>query len=364
MQNLYERKYRLILVPLDGSDFAEHALPTALRLARDHGAALHIVRVYVPVAGVYGERAVPYDAALDRELMKQAKDYLDGVVKRLAEVAGIRSSSVLLEGSVADTISAHAEAIGADLLVMTTQGRGPLARFWLGSVADELVRQANIPILFVRSQSAAPDFSQEPAFGRVLIPLDGSPLAERVLGPVFALDTGAQTEYTLLRVVTPLGDANYSSAAAAYTGFREARKELQDDPAELTEASVTPPPEMNYGSAAAAYAGLRDALEQLQELDRAESNGAHAYLERLAQDLRGRSFTVNTRVITNDRPASAILDDASAQGADLIALATRGRGGLKRFVLGSVADKVLRGANTAVLVYRPVDESSPTEARH
>jgi nucleotide-binding universal stress UspA family protein len=70
---------------------------------------------------------------------------------------------------------------------------------------------------------------------------------------------------------------------------------------------------------------------------------------------------VNIRVTTNDRPATAILDDASAHRADLIALATRGRGGLKRFLLGSVADKVLRGADTAVLVYRPVDDSAPKE---
>ena len=72
MQSSNERcEYRSILVPLDGSEFAEHALPTALSLARRHGAALHIARVYVPVAGVYGEHAVRYDEMLDRELMKR-----------------------------------------------------------------------------------------------------------------------------------------------------------------------------------------------------------------------------------------------------------------------------------------------------
>lgn len=167
MQEPNERKCRSILVPLDGSDFAEHALPTALSLARRHGAALHVVRIYVPVAGVYGEHAVPYDEALDRELMKRAQDYLDGVVTRLMAIAGIQSNAVLLEGPVAHTISRQAAAIGANLLVMTTQGRGPLARFWLGSVADELVRQADIPVLFVRPHTAAPDFSREAIFQRV-----------------------------------------------------------------------------------------------------------------------------------------------------------------------------------------------------
>jgi nucleotide-binding universal stress UspA family protein len=187
MENANQNKYRSILVPLDGSEFAEHALPTAVSLARRHGAALHIVRVYVPVAGVCGEHAVRYDEALDRELMKRARDYLDAVVARLATVGGVQSSSALLEGSVADTISLQATALGADLLIMTTQGRGPLARFWLGSVSDQLVRQAGMPILLVRPQAAAPDVAQEPLLRRVLIPLDGSALAESILQPVLTL---------------------------------------------------------------------------------------------------------------------------------------------------------------------------------
>ena len=95
----------------------------------------------------------------------------------LAAVADILPSSALLDGPVADAISRHAAATGADLLVMTTHGRGPLVRFWLGSVADALVRQASIPILLVQPKEAAPDLTQEPVVRRVLIPLDGSDLA-------------------------------------------------------------------------------------------------------------------------------------------------------------------------------------------
>ena len=319
MPPLTENTYRSVLVPLDGSDFAEQALPAALTLARRHGARLHLVRVYVPVAGVYGERAVPYDQALDHKLMKQARDYLDGVVKRVAEAAGTQLSSVLLEGSVADTISRHAATVGADLCVMTTHARGPLARFWLGSVSDELARQADVPILFVRPDGEAVDFSHELAFQRVLIPLDGSPLAERVLEPVLALGTRTQTELTLLRVVVPMVELSYASV-----GGTESRR-------------------------------------QLQELDEEEAKRAQEYLERVAKALRARSFTVMTRLVSNDRPATAILDDATAHGADLIALSTRCRGGLRRLLLGSVADKVLRGAATAVLVYRPTDGTVPSE---
>ena len=251
MQSPEDDMCRSILVPLDGSDSAEHALPTALCLARRHRAALHVARVYVPVAGVCGEHAVRYDEALDRALMERARDYLDGVAVRLAAVAGVRSSSALLEGPIADAISTHATAVGADLLVMTTQGRGPLARFLLGSVSDELVRQAGVPILLVRPRAASPpDLAQEPPLRRVLVPLDGSALAESILQPVLALGDPVQTEYTLLRIVM------VSTA------------------------------ELSYGPAGGKVTGLQESLERLRELDELGAKRAHEYLEPLAGRLR------------------------------------------------------------------------------
>jgi nucleotide-binding universal stress UspA family protein len=311
-------KYRSILVPLDGSFPAERALPLALSIGRRHGAALHVVRVYVPVAGVEGEHAVRYDEALDRELTRRGWQYLDELVARLASIGGIQVTAALQEGSVADTIVRHATSVGADLLVMTTQGRGPLSRFWLGSVSDELVRQPGIPIVFMRAEGTAPDFAVEPAIRRVLIPLDGSSLAESILEPVLALCDAGQTEYTLLQIVQPTAEFNYGPAGGTVTGFQEA-------------------------------------LKQLRALEQEELRQAQRYLELIAARLRVRSLTVHSRVVAGERPANAILEDASLHGADLIALATRGRGGLKRLVLGSVADKVLRGADTAVLTYRPME---------
>jgi nucleotide-binding universal stress UspA family protein len=320
MQHSNECEYRSILVPLDGSDAAEHALPTALSFARRRGAALHVVRVYVPIAGVYGEHAVPYDETLDRELMKRAREYLDAIVARLAVAAGVRATSAMVEASVADAISRHATTVGADLIVMTTQGRGPLARFWFGSVSDELVRQAGVPILFVRPQEAAAELAREPLLRRVLIPLDGSALAESILQPVLALTDRAETEYTLLQVVAPVGELDYGPARGKITGFPEA-------------------------------------IKQLHEIEKAESDRARAYLARLAAPLRARSLVVHTRVISAERPATAILNDISVHATDLITLATHGRGELKRLILGSVADKVLRGATSPVLVYRPAGVS-------
>ena len=184
--------YGSLLVPLDGSAAAEHAIPMALSLARRFRAAVQIVHVYVPVWDIYDEGGW-HDETLDREMREDWKAYLDSVVQRLAGASDISINAVLLEGTVllkgtvAGTINRHVTAANIDMVVMTTQGRGPVARFWLGSVADALVRQTSIPILFVRPQEAEADLTQEPVFGRVLIPLDGSQLAEQILEPAAAL---------------------------------------------------------------------------------------------------------------------------------------------------------------------------------
>jgi nucleotide-binding universal stress UspA family protein len=317
--------YRSLLVPLDGSDFGEHALPVAMSIVRRLGGALQIVHVHVPVWGVYAELGALYDETTDRTLRERDRAYVDAVVQRIAAVADIPCSSALLGGPVAEAISQHASTTGSDLVVMTTHGRGALARFWLGSVADALVRQASVPILFVRPQEAAPDLAQEPVLRRVLIALDGSELAEQVLEPVLALGASTQAEYTLFRAVKQRTPLSYDATSARVSGLRESL------------------------------------LKQLQEIDRQEWTEAQNYLERLAERLRGRSLTVQTRVVSHEQPATAILDDVQKSPVELIALATHGRGGLKRLLLGSVADKVLRGGTTPMLMYRPVDKSATTD---
>lgn len=316
--------YRSILVPLDGSAAAEQALPTALSLARRFEAALKLVHVHAPVWGAYGEGGL-YDAIVDRQLREEMQAYLDGVIQRISEVTTVSVSSVLLDGLVAGAINRHAAESGADLVVMTTHGRGPVARFWLGSVTDALVRQSTIPMLFVRPGESEVDLTYDPVFGRMLVALDGSQLAEQILEPAAALAGATKAEVTLLRVVQQWTLDSNVLHSRRMSGIR---------PALLT---------------------------QLQEVDRQEWQRAEDYLNRLTERLRQRSLNVQTRVISHVRPATAILDDASAHGVDLIALATHGRGGLKRLLVGSVADKVLRGATTPVLVYRPVGEFASAE---
>jgi nucleotide-binding universal stress UspA family protein len=180
-------------------------------------------------------------------------------------------------------------------------------------------------MLFVRPQEADVDLTQEPKFGRMLIPLDGSQLAEQILEPAAALAVATKAEVTLLRAVQQWALDSYALHGRRMSGIRPAL------------------------------------LSQLQEVDRQEWQRAEDYFNQLTERLRQRSLNVQTRVVSHVRPATAILDDASTHGVDLIALATHGRGGLKRLLVGSVADKVLRGATIPVFVYRPVGEFASAE---
>ena len=317
---------RSILVPLDGSPFGEYALPLALGIARRARAAIRLALVHEPVAVpapvqpapvlIEPVRSAPVAyARLDEELRAQRKSYLERVARRLRGKSGVEISTALLDGPVADTLATHAVDSGADLVVMTTHGRGGLSRLWLGSVAEGVVREATVPVLLVRPDetpggSAAGAVAPQ-HFRRVLVPLDGSAFAEAILDP--AIDVvSKEGECALVSVLEPI-------TAIAVPSL----------------ASVVPPPPDNSESRA------------IQVGD---------YLESVAASLRARGLTIGTRVIIHTQASRAILEHAREIGADVVALATHGRAGLRRLFLGSVADKVLRGAETPVLLYRPAEE--------
>jgi nucleotide-binding universal stress UspA family protein len=300
--------YRSILVPLDGSNFGEHALPAALALARRSGAGLQVILVHT--AFVHAESGLIFDDRLDRHLREQEQGYVEDVVKRLKAVSPVPVTWTLRDGMVADSIREQVAAGSADLIVMATHGRGPLSRFWLGSVADDLVRRSSVPILLVRPQETPADLAQEPVLRHVVIPLDGSALAEQVLGPALPFGNLWQADFTLLRVVKP----------PLFGGH---------DPTQLRD------PPFGQPTTGQAQTVARD------------------YVEGVAARLRGQSHRVQPRVTVHMQPAVAILEQSLEMPGSVIALATHGRGGLTRALLGSVADKVVRGATTPVLIWRP-----------
>ena len=309
--------YRTILVPLDGSAFGEQALSWGVGIARRAGARLEVVTVQVPVAPMYGGTPLMgFEATLDERLRAESRAYLEGVAKRLA-VCEFPVTTALLEGEVAEALQGRAAALGADLIVMTTHGRGPLARAWLGSVATDLVRRAPVPVLLVRPEDGPADLNRELALRHILIPLDGSAVAEEIIEPAVTLGALTECEYTLARVIPPM-----------VIGY--------NPPETVTH------PQYQYSL-----------LEELKTLHQEDRKQAQAYLDGVAGRLRTRSVRVWTRLLVHDQPAVALLAELKERPADLVALATHGRRGLPRLFLGSVADKIVRAASVPVLVQRP-----------
>lgn len=308
--------YRSILVPLDGSSFGEHALPLALTLARKSGATLHLVHVHTPLQAVYAEIQL-YDDQLDAQVRERSRQYLHNMAQSLQGLTATPINAVQYEGEVESIICELATSMGIDLVVMTTHARGPMGRFWLGSVADKLIRDLTMPLLLVHPQDIAANIKQEVAIKHMLLPLDGTSLAEQMLEPAIALGSLMGSRYTLLRVIRPL----------------------------------MPMPTNLEGETLAHMA--QSWVEKIEKVHEQDRQAAKDYLEGVAKQLRSRSLEVATEVAVEEKPALAILHHAQPP-FDLIAMETHGRRGLSRLFMGSVADKVIRGAHLPILVHRPV----------
>ena len=305
--------YRSILVPLDGSMFGEHALPLALAITRQSGAHLRIARVHVPLISPIDDLG----GVVERASREEAKAYLGAVVKRLKDRAAVSIESALLDVPIIDAICNHATTTKSDLIIMTTHGRGALVRAWLGSVAHELIRSAPVPLLLVRSQESKPNLDKHTDFRRILIPLDGSSLAEQVIEGAIVLGGLTQAEYMLVRVVEPMIVGN----------------------GQIDEAFLGP--------------ANHEMIHRLQIVHDEAKEIATKYLDTVAERFRSRDLRVETQVLVHEQPAIAVLDAVKKVHADMIAVSTHGRRGLARLFLGSVADKLLRGADVPVLIFCP-----------
>lgn len=322
--------FQRIVVPLDGSALAEQAIPVAARVARASAAQMLLVRAIAPPM-TYGvvDDGVSLRSRIVQEDAEAARTYLRRIA-RSAPMADLASDTIVEVGAPANAILDAAERRGADLVVITSHGRTGLGRWVLGSVAEHVVHHASMPVLLLRSRAdevvdLARGDTEHPL--RVLVPLDGSPLAEAILTPVrtlaLALATAGPVEIHLTLVIPPY-DA---------------------DRAHMPDALVV--------------------------------DGATAYLKHAARLLLDASGTgqmvVKWSVTVNGDFAYGILSaaDGSAslavpaeQGAepgvpgqhvpfDLIAMATHGYGGLTRWVVGSVTERVLRASHHSMFIVRP-----------
>lgn len=304
--------FRALLVPLDGSQEGEQALPVAQMIAAQQRAAVHLVHVHTPNDPISIEGMPVLDAQLHSLGSQHEHTYLDRIAQPLRADASLVLTTAVLDHPVAPALLRYAGENDIDLLLLTSHGHGGFVPAWLGSVADALVRNSHLPVLLVRPTN---DVAQPPSMEQILVPLDGSATSEQVLPWALALGQPASALFTLLHVVNP-----------------SARSELQIDWPEDAD----------------------DVVEIAQQRIRA----AERYLHIVAERLRGEGAKVETRIVIERQAATAILDEAQNGQNTLIALATHGRSGVARLLLGSVADKIVRGASVPVLVYRPQDEQA------
>jgi nucleotide-binding universal stress UspA family protein len=283
-----------LLVPLDGSELAERALPYAAALAQARGARMILLRVASPL-GWLGPPEEEHAREADLRALKQRL-----MAQGLAVEAQVKHAYFVETGRA---ICEVAQQRRADLIVMSTHGHGGLGRFIYGSTADQVLRQAETPVLLIpaASEHAWPT-DRSP---RILVPLDGSDLAATALGPATELATALKAEISLLQVVEP----------------------------------------PNYG--------LQPGVAPTFHVDpEAELAAAHAYLEQVARELRAAGHTVRVRAVGGfARPTLASM--ATGERADLLVMATHGRGGLARLVLGSNALATLQHSHVPRVKVRP-----------
>lgn len=293
---------KTLLVPVDGSPFSERALTLAVPLAHQHGASIVLTMANPalpqegPVSGL-----VLRDQTLERGVRQELRTQLERIARRVATRHRVTTSTQFREGPIVDEIEAAAKDSNADLIVMTTHGRSGVSRMWLGSIADAMLRRTETPMLLTRkSRKWSATTVEEPLFPRIVVALDGSELSERALAETVRL-VGANVGHLVL---VRSEDTPVTAVTSAWVA--ETNRAVKDE-----------------------------------------------YLEPLAERYRSRRLHITTRAVVQADAARAILDVAKEENAFMIAVATHGRTGVRRAVLGSVADKVVRGSPVPVLVCPP-----------
>ena len=237
-----------------------------------------------------------------------AQDALQAVVEWL-RIRGVSAEGRAILGNPAEEIVRVSEDEGCGLIAMSTHGRNLIGRSILGSVTDRVLHSASVPVLTITPDRARMYQEEGTTLNTVVVPLDGSELAELALPYAEELAAALSLEVLLVRV------ARTDHLAFSYEEFAGRIPDFTSD------------------------------LER----------EAARYLEAVSEGLRNRGLAVRHRVL-GGAPAPSLLDLARETPRNLIAMTTHGRSGLTRWVMGSVAEAMIRGSGDPVLVVRPRDQ--------
>jgi nucleotide-binding universal stress UspA family protein len=300
------RQQRLI-VPLDGSELAEAALPYAEAVVQLLGGSLHLFAVIAPEPGGIFALAPEIRAQTEQWQCQATTAYLETLVRQSRE-RGVVADAETVVGNPTDEILAVAERQGATMVVMATHGRGGVQRLYLGSVADKVMRTAHQPTLLISPHEDTP--ARQPIrLRRIAVPLDGSPLAEAALSTATALATAAGARLMLVR--------------------------MHSLPVTTTMAYP--------------YVPELGAVEADLEQE------ARQYLEGVRQRLPA---AITTKIaVLRGAPTVVLTDYLLEEGTDLVVMTTHGRGGFRRLIMGSTADRVVR-LGLPVLLIRAAEQQA------
>lgn len=319
--------FKRMLVPLDGSTLAERALPVAAHIARATGGSIALLQATsFPVD--YGPdfaRNPSYAQTMFDDELATAKKYLTSVADTEG-LAGIKTETEAVIGTAAEAILTYAQVSNVDLIIMCSHGETGFKRWALGRMAQKVARHSSVPVLLLREGEPEPLELHADATHplRALVALDGSSLAEAILIPaahlVAALASPTQGALYLTRVVQ-LPTAHHD-------------KDRDIDLAEQAQA---------------------EAVGYLNTVTDNVRNGLAAEL----------GLQITSSVTMNEDVANTLIRMAEpgeggatfeVQGCDLIALATHGRGGFQRWMVGSITERVLDGTRLPLLILRPQEQ--------
>ena len=337
--------FKRIIVPLDGSNRAERAIPIAARIARaSEGSIILLSIVTIPLE--IGSQVIPLSGfsstTLDNDI-NAATNYLAAIARR-DELDGIGLKMKVLTGSAAQKILDVVEEEQADLIVMCSHGITGIKRLMLGSVAEKVARHSTVPLLVLRQDgsvpaSSYPDHLRPLRAVVAIVALDGSALAEAALMPaaslVMALAAPARGSLQLTRVVKLPIKVSESAEQSKHSYSESMGPHLKDQ-------------------------AIREAKTYLGNL-----------VEQLRQGpLKDADLTLTWSVATGKDVAETLIRAAETGediegsevfgGCDLMVLATHGRGGLERWVLGSVTEHILGATRLPMLIVRPKEKHAQT----
>jgi nucleotide-binding universal stress UspA family protein len=294
--------YKKILVPLDGSELAQLTMPFAEKIAGCLGSQIMLLYVSESLEDSRNPEHQSYLQKMTKVAKADIKQYTDKLKRKRIKV-----ESAILVGDPASEIVDYAQKEDFSLIVMSTHGHSGIKRWALGSVADRVLRGTEKPLVLVRARQVSPDTIAKSIFGKIMVTLDGSRESEAVIPYIEELAGGVEAKIVLLHVIEP--SYRFSTAGGfKYEGYSDKKKK----------------------SMKAFYDN---------------------YLKGIAASLRRRGIDATYQVKFGE-VAEVIIKFADETGADFIAMTTHGRSGIKRWALGSTADKVLQSGNTSLFLVK------------